>query len=136
MYLFTIPDDVDLVDTATEKPIQGQKLKFVETARTNWLTDRRFTANNEALEQAQAIREALRGKGPGDVIELHNNDYALLAEVVKKPEHGAGQQVTSGYGPQGHLVLPFIQAVLEATKKEKAKAVKKVEPASDAEDDS
>lgn len=115
MYEFTIPEDVEVLDSITEKPT-GQMIKAVEFYRGTLLTDRRFSHSSEALESQNTIRQALRGKGAGDKIVLHPNDYNLLADAAKKPQYGAGQNAAEGYGAMAYLCLPFIDAILGAKK--------------------
>jgi hypothetical protein len=122
MFVLTIPPDVEVMDTITEKPL-GQKIKFVEFVRATLLTDKRFSSSHEALEQQEAIRVAIRGKVPGDVVELHNNDAALLIEVAKLPMYGAGQQATQGYVATAYQFLSFIEAIKNAKKKPAKTAV-------------
>lgn len=130
MYEIDIPDDIEICDTITEKPT-GQKLKYAEFVRGTLLTDRRFSASSEALEQSMAIREALK-EGLGRVprkYRLHPNDYNLLLEVAKSPQYGAGQNATSGYGQLAYQCLPFIDSIKNAKKVSKLAAVEDADDA-------
>lgn len=100
-----VPADVVMPD--------GTVKTFAEFANVTWLEDSRAIkvgANASLLKMRRwlGVVAKFAGAVPGDEIQLEDQDYASLKEIVESPERWY-QPVTAAL-----LLLPFSDAVLDA----------------------
>jgi len=128
----TIPEDIQLVDPVTDKPVRkadehgrpldepDEPLTFRKWVILRPLRDPKFAKNSEgqgdveALYYAADLRKALKDARPGDRITIEETVWKRLDECVRKPS----QPYDAGFMYQ---LIPFIDAITKAEKKESAK---------------
>jgi hypothetical protein len=110
----TIPNPVTVLDIAKEdeteivnedgKPIT---ISFVYFIRGRTSDEKVFGPNIDALESALAIRNGIRGKAPGDVWEIDEDDWERLCATIRTP--------SAAYTPVTAIaIVPFARLVLNA----------------------
>jgi len=90
------------------------------------------TLGMAGIVSASAIRISVDKLGPGDVLELDQDDWQRLVEATEKPKQlgGDGRIVETGYdGVAGPQLVPFARAIKEASLEDPRK---KAAPAEDA----
>lgn len=92
-----IPPDIILPDKTM--------VKFSDFLCNSILTDRQFGANLKALQAAAHIHHACQTNN--QFIELSDDDYRLLSDIMAQP--------TNGYNPVIAIhLMPFFEAVIHA----------------------
>jgi hypothetical protein len=117
MHKITVPQDVTLLDPATDEPIKEQKpVTFKAFVLGAVLTDDRWRKDLDSIEIALKISKAVKfyALQPGDDVRLEDEDFKRLKECVEKP--------TNGYGMWASAMViqlsPFLFAIKNAVKEE------------------
>ncbi len=109
MRYITIPEDIDLVDNVTDEPL-GQTARFLDVLLGGFCRDAKWGASTDALFSCMAVRDAVRGKQSGDVVEVESADWERLVAIVREP--------TAPYNPiLAVQTRTFFDAVLKAPDK-------------------
>jgi hypothetical protein len=96
-------DESDLVDEGG-KPVT---ISFVSFIRGRTSDEKVFGPTIDALESALAIRTGIRGKAPGEIWELDEDDWERLSKAIREP--------SSSYNPPTAVaIIPFARLVLNA----------------------
>lgn len=99
----TILPDISVTVTGRE-PITFSFAQFVNGR----LDDEQFFGRSlPALESRISIRRAFEGRAPGDVVELREDDWSLLAASIQTPSRPYIPALTE-------QILPFFYAVTKA----------------------
>lgn len=122
MKRFAIPNDVQLVDALTGKPV-FKPVTFREFAIQMWLNDKRMGTPQTLLARLGAvILPKFTKANAGDVIELEDADFDSLLPVVSEPGETA-------YGPLLALqLLPFADAFKAAETIDEKEGTNGVQP--------
>lgn len=111
-----IPDDISIVDLATEAPLLiGEamvpwKVSFKDFVCGTFLKDARVGKTVESVFLGADIRAAVRDAMKSDpkVLSLAEDAYALLCEILRTPEGGYRAELAV-------QLVPFARAILDAT---------------------
>ena len=108
MKYIPVPAAVEIID------IEGNPLKFAgETEKLTFekfvlarLTDPQFAGSMANVMAAVSIRDAVKSASAG-FVEIENEHYELLSQIVKNPSPAAG------YPPGlAHNLVPFMRAIV------------------------
>jgi hypothetical protein len=136
----TLLSDISVLDIEGKRPY----LRHADGSLKPTLSHREFIITRTAdatfsvlgmagIVSASAIRVAIDKLGPGDVLELDQDDWQRLVESVEKPKQvgSDGRIVETGYdGVAGPQLVPFARAIKEARLEDPRKKVE-AEPVKD-----
>lgn len=108
---------------------QEQRLAFLDLVQTCWLNDQRFGMNTFAMRAQQRLEKAFSGAAIGSEVEMTDDDWALLKQVVDAPKVVlANGIVTEGYLPHRIKYILVFQDLVNAAAAEPRKTATKAEP--------
>ena len=110
-----IPEDVQM--KRRDGSLSGVVQKFASWVADDVAVDPKLGVTFELLEIGKAIREKFLGKQSGDLVELTEQEWDVLCQVVRSP--------SEPYSPAGaYQTWSFFEAVLGAsTERPELKAV-------------
>jgi len=113
----TIPAAITLLEPTTKDPLKDEKGIVKPVAFYDFigklLFNPKWAENYKAIKAAKAIDRAFEKTQPGAVVQLAEEDWKRLHDLVENPSGQYGYH--AAVMPQ---LLPFLDAIMEAGDKE------------------
>jgi hypothetical protein len=117
----TIPEAITLLEPTTKEPLKDEKGVVKPVTFYDFigklLFNPKWAENYKAIKAAKAIDKAFEKAAPKTVVQLAEEDWKRLHDLIENP---AGQ-----YGYHAAVMpqlLPFLDAIMEASDKEPTSA--------------
>ena len=109
MRKIVVPQDIEIkldVPKPDDKPLI---ISFYQFLSQTVLTDQKFGKDMKSLMSAVSLKTTFKNAKPGDEVQVDNEEWELLNEIVKEP--------SQGYNPILAMELvPFMLVITEAVK--------------------